>query len=152
MQEKVLNHFKTFPTENYYVYGLPPSGIPDEKTVEFYYYPFDGHANRLGHYYRHLFQTTKYVISQENELINESDKYEYIKTLRAQLSNYEQLLIYYNALAWFDEEWKLAFTDYRLIKNLPLPLADFHQSPKIHFAKEIERMRNRGVEMFEWHE
>jgi len=130
----------------------PISGNADSKShsVEFYYYPLDGHINRLGHYYRLLFQTVSYITSNKN--LTSEEKYNYIKTLRAQLSNFEQLLLYYNALAWFDEEWRLFFTEYRFIKNLPLPLADFHERPEKHFEKEIGELRKRGIEMFELYE
>jgi hypothetical protein len=72
--------------------------------------------------------------------------------LRAQLSNFEQLMLYYNSLAWFDLEWREVFTKYRLIKNLPLPLADFSTSPEAHFKNEIEDFKAKGMEMFEWDE
>ncbi len=116
-------------------------------NVDFWYFPYDGHVNRLGHYYRHLFQTVNYVISQD--FLDTPQKYSYLKTLRAQLSNYEQLLLYYNALAWFDGLWREAFTKYRLIKNLPLPLADFGSLPTQHFKKEIEELKREGISMFE---
>lgn len=131
-----------------YTYGFPTSGIPDENTVEFYYFPFDGHANRLGHYYRHLFQTANYIISQN--YLSEEEKYDYIKTLRAQLSNFEQLHVYYNSIAWFDDEWRIIFTKYRFIKNLPMSLADFYSKPEEHYKKEIEELSANNIAMFEW--
>lgn len=148
IQEPYLEHLSTKPNDRYYTYGLTKSGLPDEKTVEFYYYPFDGHVNRLGHYYRHLFQTVNYVLDQDYVV----DKYSYIKMLRAQLSNFEQLHLYYNAVAWFDNEWKEIFTEYRFIKNLPIPLADFGILPEQHFKDEIAALEARGIAMFEWHE
>lgn len=150
IQDKYIEYLKDNPGSNYYQYNLPLSGEPDEKTVEFFYFPFDGHINRLGHYYRHLFQTATYIISQD--FLTENEKYEYIKTLRAQLTNFEQLLLYYNAIAWFDEEWKKLFTEFRLIKNLPLPIADFYIKPEEHFKKEIMELKDREIMMFEWHE
>ena len=147
LQQKANEFFKKNPAEKYYVPGEPITGFSDENRVEFYYYPYDGHVNRLGHYYRHLFQTVNYVITQD--FLNEDQKYSYIKTLRAQLSNFEQLLLYYNALAWFDDQWKEAFTTYRFIKNLPLPLADFYIRPEKHFEKEIKELEAKGISMFE---
>ena len=150
VQDNYLRYSSENPSVKYYQHNLPLSGDADDRTTEFYYFPFDGHVNRLGHYYRHLFQTAKYVTTQD--FIEENEKYEYIKTLRAQMTNFEQLLLYYNALAWFDKEWKPLFTKYRLIKNLPLPLADFDVKPEDHFEKEIKELRDQGKEMFEWHE
>jgi len=140
------------PVDSMQVLDVPLTGIADDRTFEISYYPFDGHVNRLGHYYRHLFQTATYVVEQPDELLDYDMKYSYIKTLRAQLSNHEQLLLYYNSLAWFDEEWREILTTYRFIKNLPLPLADFGEAPEEHFKKEIQELRDKGLEMFEWRE
>ena len=98
------------------------------------YPPFNGHMSRLGHYYRHLFQTVKFVVNNEFSKVkkeNKTIKYNYLKTLRAQLSDYEMLLLYYNSLsdlgsAWIEENY---FTDWKFIKNIPLPLADFGITP-----------------------
>lgn len=150
IQDSYLEFENNNPGMRYFTFGMPLSGIADERTVEFYYYPYDGHVNRLGHYYRHLFQTVAYVASQD--FLTDDEKYGYVKTLRAQLSNFEQLMLYYNSLAWFDKEWREFFTRFRLIKNLPLPLADFHVRPENHYKKEIDELRQSGIEMFEWHE
>ncbi|WP_140484833.1 putative phage abortive infection protein [Flavobacterium sp. GSA192] len=112
------------------------------------YRPFVGHVNRFGHYYRHLFQTVKFVVNQDEKLIKKNAKLEYLKTLRAQLSDYEQTMLYYNAIggfgqAWIDNEY---FTKYRMIHNLPLPLADFGITPEEKFEKEI----SEGMDLFEW--
>lgn len=150
IQKQVIYYFKKDPEARPLLYNLPLSGIPDEKTVEFFYVPFDGHVNILGHYYRHLFQTANYIITQD--FLNTDGKYSYMKTLRAQLSDFEQLLLYYNSLAWFEEEWKEIFTTYRFIKNLSLPLADFYYKPENYFHKEILELRGKGIAMFEYHE
>ncbi len=151
LQDDYQNKIKEDKGLKYVTINAPLAREADDLTVEFYYYPFDGHINRLGHYYRHLFQTGKYVISQPK--LNEDEKYSYIKMLRAQLSNFEQLLLYYNSMAWFKEEWRSLFVDYRLIKNIPLPLADFDINPEDFFAEDIERLElEKNVQMFEWNE
>jgi Putative phage abortive infection protein len=43
------------------------------KEQGFQYAPFEGHQSRLGHYYRHLYQMTRYVDQQKLNI----DKYEY---------------------------------------------------------------------------
>lgn len=112
------------------------------------YRPFVGHLNRFGHYYRHLFQTVKFVVNQEDKLINETQKLEYLRTLRAQLSDHEQVMLYYNAIVGFGEAWitNKYFTDFKMIHNLPLPLADFGITPETKFEKEIKD----GMDLFEW--
>lgn len=81
------------------------------------YRPFEGHQSRLGHYYRHLYQAIKYVDQQEIDI----DKYEYVKTIRAQLSNHEQALLLLNSLTPIGNNWwEYKFIEkYRLVQNIP---------------------------------
>ena len=114
---------------------------------EMFYYPFDGHNTRLGHYYRHLFQTVSFI-ANSTILTTHKEKYHYLKLLRAQLSNHEQLLLYYNGLVSFGQEWitKKYFTDYRMIKNIPFDKADFGKLPVDKLG-----VKNRfGENIFEW--
>ncbi len=95
---------------------------------------YGGHQFRLGHYFRHLYQTINYINSQEN--IDYQTKYEYIKILRSQLSTYEQGILFINCLSEMGKSWELEpkineklkkykkcdfelITKYNLIKNLP---------------------------------
>ncbi|WP_343692624.1 putative phage abortive infection protein [Chitinophaga sp.] len=103
--------------------------------IHFRYKPYDGHANWLGHYYRHLFQTARYILM--DKILDLQEKRQYLRTLRAQLSNFEQLLLFYNAYSWFQEEWDQLFTTYRFIKNIPLELADVGIHPNIFYEKEM---------------
>lgn len=150
-QKEFENSLKINPSMRYCTHKMPLTGKADFLTIDFFYYPFDGHLNLLGHYHRHLFHTAKFIISQD--FIREQEKYQYIKTLRAQLSDFEQLMLYYNSLAWFKTDWNELFTDYMLIKNLPIPLADFDVRPEERFKDDIVRiMRERNVHLFEHHD
>lgn len=86
------------------------------------YRPFEGHQSRLGHYFRHLYQAVKYVDKQDIDI----DKYEYTKTIRAQLSNHEQALLLLNSLSPIGRNWwKFRFIqNYYLVKNLPRDFFD----------------------------
>lgn len=108
------------------------------------YKPFDGHVSKLAHCYRHLFQTVKFVVEQKE--LNEKEKLGYLKTIRAQLSNHEQLMLYYNGLAMANAVWleKEYFTRYKMIHNLPLPLADFGITPQEH--PKIKEWYDKGNE------
>lgn len=122
----------------------------DGKTVmsfEVFYYPFDGNVNRLGHYYRHLFQTVSFIVNSRTVDYHD-DKYRYLKLLRAQLSNHEQLLLYYNALTKMGEEWitEKYFTTYRMIKNIPLIDADFGITP----PEKLGTHNEMDQSIFEW--
>ena len=80
------------------------------------YCPFDGHQSRLGHYFRHLYQTVKYAHANSHGAAAS-----YVDILRAQLANHEQALFCLNALsflgrAWISEEY---IDRYGMVKNLP---------------------------------
>ena len=94
------------------------------------YIPFSGHNARLGHYFRHLYQTVKYVVEQDDKIIK--DKYAYVKIIRAQLSNFEQVLLYYNSISIYGKPWisENYLTNWRMIKNMPLYVANFGPLPK----------------------
>lgn len=112
------------------------------------YEPFTGHGTKIGHYFRHLYQTVKYVDSQNNENFTDMLKYDYVKILRAQLSNFEQVLFYYNSISDLGKEWNLNgyIIKYHLITNLPLSFADFGILPSEKFANEILEQND----FFDW--
>jgi hypothetical protein len=120
------------------------------------YMPLGGHISRLGHYFRHLFQAVKFIAEQDQELFPEDKKCEYTKTLRAQLSDYEQLLLFYNVVSTLGNAWTKEPANFikrfRMIKNMPTPLADFAILPNERFASEIEFWKRKGKSFFEWDE
>ncbi|MVT39386.1 hypothetical protein GO495_02205 [Chitinophaga oryziterrae] len=126
-------------------------GIPefDEWYREQDFEPCGGHSDKLGHYYRHLFQTAEYI--RDTSLIGEKEKFNYLKTLRAQLSDHEQLMLFYNGTTWFEEEWSQLFTQYRFIKNVPLDLATLGKKPTEFYEEAMVNMykRENGKKMFE---
>lgn len=99
---------------------------------------FGGNQYRLGHYFRHLYLTIKYI--NDENTIDDATKYIYAKTLRAQLSTYEQIIFYFNSLSFLGMAWELTpkytkssksqlnlriikdsklISKYKLIKNIP---------------------------------
>lgn len=136
------------------------------------YKPFEGHVSQLGHYYRHLYQLVKYVSSSKIPDFGFREKYEYIKIVRAQLSNHEQTLIYFNSFFDAGEIWWVEtnehlkndreevlsyFLDYRIIKNIPFNLTRFGPDPKEEFTKFLKErgrsdkeIQNELNKLFEW--
>jgi hypothetical protein len=100
---------------------------------------YGGHHHRLGHYFRLLFQTYKFLAKTKR--LTRDEKYFYGKTLRAQLSTYEQAILFINSISCIGMKWELSpeidrkgiskktlkdqiansrlITNYNLIKNLP---------------------------------
>ena len=114
-----------------------------QHTSNFPYQPFNGHQSVLGHYYRHLYQTIKYIDTRE--FLTETEKYEFAKTLRAQLSNHEQALLLINSLTPIGRNWlrKGYLKKYKLAKNIP---RDFFKPLNEHNLAKL------GDGYFEWEE
>lgn len=89
--------------------------------LKFNYKPFSGHASHLGHYFRHLYMTVKSVVHSKT-IVDYEERMKYLRLLRAQLSNHEQILLFYNWLGGFGIEWENKenrfFTEYCIIHNL----------------------------------
>lgn len=123
-----------------FIYYVRTTGVnisTDEQWEFSFFAEFKGYHNQLGHYFRHLFHMADYI--NKEKLLNEKEKYEYIKMLRTQLTNNEQKLFFLNSFFKYGGKWefnyrkfnqlkkdvplqdqsKLLVTNYKLIKNLP---------------------------------
>jgi hypothetical protein len=114
-------------------------GAPVKKSLKSFYRPFNGQSKSLGHYYRNMIQISRFINNQSDNFIDFNQRYDYMRMLRAQLSDFEQLLLYYNSLSvlgfsWFSGEKESLIVHYKLIKNIPLALI-FELSPKMIFKK-----------------
>ncbi|WP_417366994.1 putative phage abortive infection protein [Flavobacterium beibuense] len=101
----------------------------------------ENHSFNLAHYYRHLYQTVKHVASQKENFISYNEKRKYLRILRAQLSNQEQAMLFYNWKSEFGKNWEAKnrfFTDYRMIHNLnnDLLVSDFDLKKIFNLDKE----------------
>lgn len=120
------------------------------------------HNALLGHYYRHLFQMVTMVSAQKH--LTEDERYSYVKQLRAQLDDEEQLLLYYNAMSDIGKDWlkgtcnirenmkveeMCPMARFRLIKNIPSPSSVKGVSPIVQFQKEIVAYEGLGLSFFE---
>ncbi|WP_339658000.1 putative phage abortive infection protein [Flavobacterium frigidarium] len=125
------------------------------KKIELFikYSPFTGHENRLGHYYRHLYSTVKYVVNKEREgLIDYKQSRGYLKILRSQMSNDEQLMLYYNYIIGFGKDWENDgyLTKYRMLHNLPIDKVKYAENPRVHFQEYINSIKPGEGHLFEW--
>lgn len=114
----------------------------DRIKKNYHYKFFGGHQQRLGHYFRHLYQTVNYCNDSKVLKGKYNLKYEYLKTYRAQFSTYEQSIFTYNSISVLGRIWELnqpskevnkqLITKYNLIKNIPaefiseINLTDFY--------------------------
>lgn len=80
-----------------------------------YDYYFQIHQSDLGHYFRNLYHILRFA---ERYNINHKIKVDHIHILRAQLSNYEILLLSYNGLHQYGAKFHPLIEKYELLKNL----------------------------------
>lgn len=75
---------------------------------------FDNHQAEFGHYFRNLYHIVKLV--DRNDL---EDKQFYINIIRAQLSSYELVILFYNCLSDLgSERFKPLIEEYSLLESL----------------------------------
>ncbi|SHG42792.1 Putative phage abortive infection protein [Flavobacterium fluvii] len=121
---------------------------------------FNGYSSQLAHYYRHLYQTVKFVVSQPEKKVNYEEKRNLLRILRAQLSNLEQALLFYNWYSGFGKQWQdnnnNFFTDYRMIHNvyndllhLDIKLEDIFDYNN-NYKKEKNRENDSLFESQDW--
>ncbi len=121
------------------------------------YAPFTGHESRLAHYYRHLFSTVKFVVQKEKEnLFTYKQARDYLKILRAQMSNDEQILLYHNYISGVGVDWEgkanFFLSKYRMLHNLPIDRVKHVEAPRKHFKQKIIEINkiSKSDPMFEW--
>lgn len=73
---------------------------------------------RFDHYFRHFYRIIKFV--DNIDWMSPSSKYEYISILRATLSPYEIIWLYYNGLSFYGEKLKTYIEKYSLLNNIRL--------------------------------
>jgi len=97
--------------------------------------------NLLGHYYRHFYQMVNYVDQQPDDL--EINKYEYVKTMRAQLSTHEQAILLVNSRTPIGRNWwsNNLIVRYGLVKTFPLA---FLKSQKLIWESYSSRATSSG--------
>jgi hypothetical protein len=163
---KTLNHIREqFRNNKGAKYSFGYKTNEEKRNVSMRFIPFSGHSSRLAHYYRHLYQTVRFLDeSFKNNLITSHELKSNLKTLRAQLMNEEVLMLYYNFIIGFGHNWErndkeynhTFFTDYGMIHNIPLRdnVHKLVKNPIKQFNTYISKMKSmdKSYRMFEWDE
>ncbi|MBA4743961.1 MAG: putative phage abortive infection protein [Muricauda sp.] len=102
--------------------GVKIRDIVSDPRLNLNHLILSGHSNLLGHYYRHLFHSVKFIVNLNENAFPYEEKRKYLRLLRAQLSNEEQALLFYNWRSGYGTDWESQsnrfFTDFRMIHNL----------------------------------
>lgn len=84
----------------------------------------------LDHYFRHLYRVIKYI--DESKVIDDKQKYDYTCIVRASLSQYELIILFYNCLSSNGiEKFKPLIEKYTLFNNIRKELL---AKPEEHYA------------------
>jgi hypothetical protein len=92
-----------------------PDGQALQTTQAVYKSFYDNHQAEIGHYFRHLYHIVKFADEAPID-----GKKKYVSLIRAQLSGYEHLLLFYNGLSEYGiQKFKPLIEKYSLLENMP---------------------------------
>lgn len=74
----------------------------------------------LDHYFRHLYRIFKFIDESDDRIIDKVKKYEYTSIVRATLSQYELVMLFYNG--FYHKKFKTLAEKYALMNNLRIGL------------------------------
>lgn len=77
------------------------------------------HQSKIGHYFRHLYNTVKFV-DQHHFLYQSADRKTYTNLIRAQLSSNELGLLFYNCLSDRGTKFKFFVEKYSLLEDMDI--------------------------------
>jgi hypothetical protein len=102
--------------KNAYTSNLQANKTSKEYCNDVYEAFFEQHKSDLGHYFRYLYNIFKFIKESDVE-----KKKSYTSIVRAQLSDNELLLLFYNSLSKNGvEKFKPLVEEYQLLDNLPV--------------------------------
>ncbi len=94
--------------------------VNEQKLIRVYQKAFHQYKAVLGHYFRNLFHIVRVV--DENLILSDIEKKDYIKLLRSQLSQYELVLLSYNGIMPYGANFYPLINKYELLKNIDFEL------------------------------
>jgi hypothetical protein len=98
--------------------GVPNRDLDLKRTLDAYEGWWEKEEPRAGHYFRHLYNLIKFV--DRSSTLTYEEKRVYTNIVRAQLSSYELLLLFYNCLSICGrDKFKGLVEKYHLLKWVP---------------------------------
>ncbi|WP_428032599.1 putative phage abortive infection protein [Ancylobacter sp.] len=118
--------------ENFKEEYVKTAGHPDRERLQLAYDAFwQRRQQDLAHYYRYLYNVLRFV----HEAKGIEDRGPYVKLLRAQLSDFELIMLFYTALNKHGINYWSYIHEYQLFDNLPVgmlidPIHETYYSPR----------------------
>lgn len=86
--------------------------------IQAYVTLFNNHRGHLSHYFKCFYRLIKMI--ELNQFLEESEKVQYSKILRSQLTDYEQLIMQYNSYSAYGLKARPLILKYNLFKHVPI--------------------------------
>lgn len=102
---------------------------------------FAEHQAQVGHYFRHLYNMVNFV--DEKDFLPYQEKKRYTNLIRAQLSSYELVLLFYNCLSEREKNFKPLIEKYTLLKNIDFNLLLSADHKKL--SNVLEKLYENGA-------
>jgi len=103
------------------LYDLP-------KIIKCYEAFFRSVQNDLGHYFRHLYRIAKYL-HEADYIVH---KKHYAGLMRAQLSSYEMIMLFYNGLSEYGAKFRPMIIEFELLKGIDERILVNQETDKYH--------------------
>lgn len=95
----------------------------------------------LDHYFRHLYRVFKYI--NDSDVIDSKDKYKYACMVRASLSQYELIMLFYNCLSSNgNEKFKPLIETYAIFNNIRVELLAKQEHKNLYKEKAYQKLND----------
>lgn len=107
-------------------------GQPDQQTdmrliADCWKRFFKEHQSYIGHYFRNMYHIVRFVDETPNSVLSDEEKYNYVRLLRAQLSSFELVLLFYDVMVGEGySKFRPLIEKYHLLENLDKDLVGQH--------------------------
>ncbi|WP_024773050.1 putative phage abortive infection protein [Aquimarina macrocephali] len=88
------------------------------KTNDSYFAIYNNEKGHLSHYFKSIYRILKIIDTAPN--FSRKEKVFYSKILRAQITDYEQLILYYNSHSYYGLKAQSLILNYNLLKHISL--------------------------------
>lgn len=97
----------------------------------------------LDHYFRHLYRVFKYI--NDSDVIDDTDKYKYACMVRASLSQYELIMLFYNCLSSNgNEKFKPLIETYAIFNNIRVELLARQEHKILYEEKAYQKLNDNA--------
>lgn len=109
------------------------------------------HIGFLDHYFRHLYRVIKFI--NDSDKLDNAEKYKYTSIVRASLSQYELIMLFYNCLSKNGNgNFKPLIEDYAIFNNLRTELLATKDNQDLYSSKfkpeyTFEQDENRNMDL-----